>query len=123
MLTKINSFEELSNAFKEEAENYFCNTLPKLPNDDDNDYESNLIRNNSIVALKHVATGKYLSSIDNLCFCRQPRADLNALWKITFKEKFPMYNKTSIKLRHIKSGNVLGLCNFYRDGFIYPNLR
>ncbi|EXX76077.1 uncharacterized protein OCT59_013587 [Rhizophagus irregularis] len=83
--------------------------------------ESNLIRNNSIVALKHdVATGKYLSSIDNLCyitgsknqlaFAGSPEPDLNALWKIsTFKEKFPMYNKTSIKLRHIKSGNVLGL--------------
>jgi hypothetical protein len=28
--------------------------------------ELNLIRNKSIVALKHVATGKYLSSIDNL---------------------------------------------------------
>src|SRR6266542_1591245 len=30
--------------------------------------ESNLIRNESIVALKHVATGKYLSSISNLCY-------------------------------------------------------
>ncbi|PKY59855.1 hypothetical protein RhiirA4_412557, partial [Rhizophagus irregularis] len=30
--------------------------------------ESNLIRNGSIVALKHVATGKYLSSIKNLCY-------------------------------------------------------
>jgi hypothetical protein len=30
-----------------------------------------------------------------------------------------MYNKTSIKLRHIKSGNVLELCNFYKDGFFY----
>ena len=29
--------------------------------------ESNLIRNESIVALKHVATGKYLSSISNTC--------------------------------------------------------
>ena len=28
--------------------------------------ESNLIRNGSIVALKHVATRKYLSSIENL---------------------------------------------------------
>ena len=28
--------------------------------------ESNLIRNGSIVALKHVSTGKYLSSIKNL---------------------------------------------------------
>jgi hypothetical protein len=28
----------------------------------------NLIRNGSVVALKHVATGKYLSSIKNLCY-------------------------------------------------------
>ncbi|CAB4446820.1 unnamed protein product [Rhizophagus irregularis] len=30
--------------------------------------ESNLIKNESIVALKHVSTGKYLSSIENLCY-------------------------------------------------------
>ena len=30
--------------------------------------ESNLITNKSTVALKHVATGKYLSSIKNLCY-------------------------------------------------------
>ncbi|RGB29999.1 hypothetical protein C1646_303783 [Rhizophagus diaphanus] len=136
----------------EEQKNYFCNTLPKLPNTDDTDCyyyllefikrrekiksmndlvkefaeiitdELNLIRNNSIIALKHVATGKYLSSIDNLCyttgskrqlaFAGSPKPDLNALWKIEFSEKLPMYNKTSIQLRHIKSGSVLG---FYYD--------
>ena len=31
-------------------------------------YMSKLITNESIVALKHVATGKYLSSIKNLCY-------------------------------------------------------
>ena len=30
--------------------------------------KSNLIRNGSIVALKHVAIGRYLSSIENLCY-------------------------------------------------------
>jgi hypothetical protein len=30
--------------------------------------ESSLIRSESIVVLKHVATGKYLSSIENLCY-------------------------------------------------------
>ncbi|PKC05070.1 hypothetical protein RhiirA5_421384 [Rhizophagus irregularis] len=129
----ISLFEELSNALKEdisftlfkctntrllESLRYITEVkeFAKIIAD-----ESNLIRNNSIVALKHdVATGKYLSSIDNLCyitgsknqlaFAGSPEPDLNALWKIsTFKEKFPMYNKTSIKLRHIKSGNVLGL--------------
>uniref|UniRef100_U9UG73 MIR domain-containing protein n=2 Tax=Rhizophagus irregularis (strain DAOM 181602 / DAOM 197198 / MUCL 43194) TaxID=747089 RepID=U9UG73_RHIID len=79
-----------------EQKNYFCNTLPKLPNKNDTDcynyllefikrrekiksmndlvkefveiitVELNLIKNGSIVALKHVVTGKYLSSIENL---------------------------------------------------------
>jgi dolichyl-phosphate-mannose--protein O-mannosyl transferase len=30
--------------------------------------DSNLIKNGSVVALKHVATGKYLSSIEKLCY-------------------------------------------------------
>ena len=30
--------------------------------------ESNLIKNDSIVALKHVATGKYLNSAETLCY-------------------------------------------------------
>ncbi|PKY48830.1 hypothetical protein RhiirA4_464533 [Rhizophagus irregularis] len=133
----------------EEQKNYFCNTLPKLPNNDDTDCyyyllefikrrekiksmndlvkefaeiiadELNLIRDGSIIALKHVATGKYLSSIKNLryttgsklqlAFAGSPEPDLNALWEIKFSEKLPMYNKTSINLRHIKSGSVLGL--------------
>ncbi|RGB30000.1 hypothetical protein C1646_712324 [Rhizophagus diaphanus] len=78
-------------------------------------------------ALNHVATGKYLSSIDNLCyttgskrqltFAGSPEPDLNALWKIEFDEKLPIYNKTSIRLRHVKSGNVLGL--YYYNLFDY----
>ncbi|CAB5384895.1 unnamed protein product [Rhizophagus irregularis] len=41
--------------------------------------ESNLIRNNSIVALKHdVATGKYLSSINNLCYTTGSKNQLAA---------------------------------------------
>ena len=35
---------------------------------DDSIEKSNLIKNGSVVALKHVATGKYLSSIENLCY-------------------------------------------------------
>ncbi|PKK71753.1 hypothetical protein RhiirC2_744068, partial [Rhizophagus irregularis] len=42
-------------------------------------------------------------------FAGSPEPDLNALWKIEFSGKLPMYNKTSIQLRHIKSGSVLGL--------------
>jgi hypothetical protein len=142
--TKINSFEELSNALKEdisftvfkctnkrllellkyipereggntsrfisnfrklcynsetndieEQKNYFCNSLPNNYDNNCHNYllefikrrekiksmndlvkefaeivagELNLIRNESIVALKHIATGKYLSSIENLCY-------------------------------------------------------
>ncbi|CAB4388919.1 unnamed protein product [Rhizophagus irregularis] len=79
----------------EEQKNYFCHSLPN--NNDNCNYnylleftkrkeniksmndlirefeeivtdELNLIRNESIVALKHVATGKYLSSIENLLY-------------------------------------------------------
>ncbi|CAB5207601.1 unnamed protein product [Rhizophagus irregularis] len=64
--------------------------------------ELNLIRNRSIIALKHVATGKYLSSIDNLryttgskrqlAFAGSPEPDLNALWKIEFSGKLPIHD-------------------------------
>ncbi|PKC71327.1 hypothetical protein RhiirA1_438957 [Rhizophagus irregularis] len=143
-----------------EQKNYFCNTLPKLPNKNDTDCynyllefikrrekiksmndlvkefveiitdELNLIKNGSIVALKHVVTGKYLSSIENLryttgsmnqlAFAGSPEPDLNALWKIEFSGKLPMYNKTSIRLRHVKSENILGLRFFLnRYGYFY----
>ena len=38
--------------------------------------ESNLINNESIVTLKHVATGKYLSSIENLCYATGSKGQL-----------------------------------------------
>ncbi|POG77873.1 hypothetical protein GLOIN_2v1837342, partial [Rhizophagus irregularis DAOM 181602=DAOM 197198] len=89
----------------------------------------NLIRNESIVALKHVATGKYLSSIDNLCyttgskrqlvFAGSPKPDTNAFWKIKFNKELAVYNKTSINLQHIKFGEVLGLCYNYCSTYIY----
>ncbi|EXX76089.1 hypothetical protein RhiirA5_502349 [Rhizophagus irregularis] len=91
--------------------------------------EFNLIRNESIVALKHVATGKYLSSIDNLCyttgskrqlvFAGSPKPDTNAFWKIKFNKELAVYNKTSINLQHIKFGEVLGLCYNYCSTYIY----
>ncbi|CAB4479981.1 unnamed protein product [Rhizophagus irregularis] len=57
--------------------------------------ESNLIKDESIVALKHIATGKYLSSFENLhyrtgskfqlIFAGSPAVpDPNSLWKIKF---------------------------------------
>src|SRR6266498_1125234 len=76
----------------EERKNYLYKSLPNVPNDyflteffkrkerinsmnelikefdEIVDDESNLIKNGSIVTLKHVSTGKYLSSVDVLCY-------------------------------------------------------
>ncbi|GES94965.1 hypothetical protein GLOIN_2v1473636 [Rhizophagus clarus] len=145
----------------EEQKNYFCNTLPKLPNNiNNNSYnyflefikrrekiksmndlikefaeivtdELDLIKRESIVALKHVATGKYLSSIENLCyttgsrrqlvFAGSPEPGLNALWKIRFNEELAIYNETYIDLQHVKSDKYLGLYYNYNchDGYTY----
>ncbi|CAB4411142.1 unnamed protein product [Rhizophagus irregularis] len=77
--------------------------------------ESNLIKDESIVALKHVATGKYLSSAENLryttgsnfqlVFVGSPVPDPNSLWKIKFGKELATYNNTSIGLQHVKSSN------------------
>ncbi|PKB92012.1 hypothetical protein RhiirA5_446502, partial [Rhizophagus irregularis] len=85
--------------------------------------ESNLIRNGSIVALKHIATGKYLSSIKNLCYTTGSRNQLvsvgssepipNSLWKIEFSDELATYAKNSIKLQHVKSEGLLGIYCIY----------
>ncbi|PKC03720.1 hypothetical protein RhiirA5_423358 [Rhizophagus irregularis] len=77
--------------------------------------ESNLIKNGSIVAIKHVATGKYLISAENLMYTTGSYNQLifvgsqvpgpNSLWKIVFDKELATYNNTSIKFQHIKSGN------------------
>ncbi|PKY42761.1 hypothetical protein RhiirA4_540633 [Rhizophagus irregularis] len=139
----------------EEQKNYFCHSLP---NNDDNYYynylleftkrkeniksmndlirefeeivtdELNLIRNESIVALKHVATGKYLSSIENLLYTTGSKSQVafvssqvlgpSALWKIIFgKNRYYdpqdgdsyIYDSHSIKLQHIDSYKFLGI--------------
>ncbi|RGB31118.1 hypothetical protein C1646_709878 [Rhizophagus diaphanus] len=79
--------------------------------------EANLITNKSVVALKYVATGKYLSSIKKLCyetgsksqlvFVGSSEPDPDSLWKILFDEELATYNKTSINLQHFKSNMFL----------------
>ncbi|CAB4428464.1 unnamed protein product [Rhizophagus irregularis] len=79
--------------------------------------EENLITNDSVVALKHVATGKYLSSIKNLCYETESKSQLvfvgssepvpDSLWKILFDEELATHNKTSINLQHFKSNMLL----------------
>ncbi|RGB27681.1 hypothetical protein C1646_819618 [Rhizophagus diaphanus] len=91
--------------------------------------ESNLIRNESIVALKHVATGKYLSSIKNLSYITGSKSQMvfvgstepvpNSLWKIKFDKEFATYSDTSINLQHIKSEMFIGL-SFNRNTH-YPH--
>ncbi|RIA89059.1 hypothetical protein C1645_825427 [Glomus cerebriforme] len=81
--------------------------------------ESNLIKNESIVALKHIATGKYLSSIKNLhyttgsglqmVFVGSSEPGSNSLWRIKFNKEVATYADTSITLQHIKSKKSLGL--------------
>src|SRR6266542_2361098 len=63
-----NHFDYISNEFYKKMKN--VNSTNELIKEFEEIVleESNLIRNESIVALKHVATGKYLSSIENLCY-------------------------------------------------------
>ncbi|CAB4411170.1 unnamed protein product [Rhizophagus irregularis] len=93
--------------------------------------ESNLIRNGSIVALKHVATGKYLSSIKNLCYTTGSKSQLvfigssepvpNSLWKIELGGELATYANNSIKLQHVKSESLLGIYSYYgRDYYKSP---
>ncbi|POG77871.1 hypothetical protein GLOIN_2v1473635 [Rhizophagus irregularis DAOM 181602=DAOM 197198] len=129
--TKINSFEELRNALKEDisftvfkcTNKRLLESLKYIPEKEEIIAdELNLIRNESIIALKHVATGKYLSSIEDLCyttgsglqlvFAGSSEPDLNSLWIIKFRGESAIYNGTLIELQHIESGRNLGLCYF-----------
>ncbi|RIA79384.1 hypothetical protein C1645_840820 [Glomus cerebriforme] len=70
--------------------------------------ESNLIKNGSIVALKHVTSGKYLGSIKNLCyttgsftqmiFVKSPDSDTNSLWRINLDKELASYTDTKLSL-------------------------
>ncbi|CAG8620925.1 13382_t:CDS:2 [Funneliformis caledonium] len=103
---KINSTNELIKEFEEIAMD-----------------ESNLVRNGSIVALKHVATGKYLSSISGLRYTTGSKSQLvfvsnydsNALWNITFSsgKELASYTDTNIYLQHKSSSYFLE--NYNRD--------
>ncbi|CAB4479952.1 unnamed protein product [Rhizophagus irregularis] len=92
--------------------------------------ESNLIRKGSIVALKHVATGKYLSSIKNLCyttgskfqlvFAGSPEPVPNSLWKAIFDDELATYTDNSMMLQHVKSERFLGIyCVYNSYGYDY----
>ncbi|CAB4388999.1 unnamed protein product [Rhizophagus irregularis] len=138
----------------EEQKNYLCKSLPmneyfsnefytKMKNvnslnelikkfEDIAVEESNLIKNYSIVALRHVGTGKYLSSAENfyyttgsnfqLVFAGSPVPDSNSLWKIKFGKESSTYNNTSIRLQHVKSSNkFLGIYYGPYEGGYYKS--
>ncbi|CAB4411508.1 unnamed protein product [Rhizophagus irregularis] len=115
-MKNINSMNELIKEFEEIVMN-----------------ESNIIRYGSTVALKHVATGKYLTSIEDLCYTTgskkqliysgDPELNPNVLWKI-IKNQSPADNnysctKTDIRLQHKISGQLLGICYYYNYGYQY----
>ncbi|CAG8546287.1 12693_t:CDS:2 [Funneliformis caledonium] len=91
--------------------------------------ESNLIRHNSIVALRHVATGKYLSSIGSLnyttgsnsqmVFASNLVLDRNGLWTILTNnshfsnpELASYTNNTTISILHKNSNLYLGFYSY-----------
>ncbi|PKK77010.1 hypothetical protein RhiirC2_844664 [Rhizophagus irregularis] len=99
-MKNINSMDELIKAFEE--------------------IELNIIRQGSIVALKHVATGKYLTSIKDFCyttgskkqlvFTGNSKFDPNALWKIRSRSNDEYgYIKTDLRLQHLSSNHYLGI--------------
>ncbi|PKC16667.1 hypothetical protein RhiirA5_394199 [Rhizophagus irregularis] len=120
-----NHFDYISNEFYEKMKN--VNSINELIKRFEEIVleESNLIRNGSIVALKHVATGKYLSSIKNLRYTTGSKSQLvfigssepipNSLWKIEFGDELAAYTDNSIKLRHVKSNTFLGIFYHYYD--------
>ncbi|RIA89054.1 hypothetical protein C1645_825422 [Glomus cerebriforme] len=115
----MNYFDSISNEFNKKMKNInSINDLIKEFEDFVIDL-SNFIINDSIVALKHIATGKYLSSIENLCYttgsCTQsvfvgsPEPGPNSLWRIKFNKELATCADTSITLQHIKSNKSLGI--------------
>ncbi|PKY40008.1 hypothetical protein RhiirA4_538518 [Rhizophagus irregularis] len=124
----MNHFDSISNEFHQKMKN--INSLNELIKEFEDFvvYESNLITNDSIVALRHVATGKYLSSVENLCYKTGSKFQLvfvrgsdpgpNSLWKIQFNKELATYTDTSITLQHTKSNKLLGI-SWYGSGNSY----
>ncbi|CAB4411637.1 unnamed protein product [Rhizophagus irregularis] len=69
--------------------------------------ESIMIKSESIVALKHVSTGNYLSSINDL------RYTTGSTSQLTFAGT--SYADTPIKLQHVKSNKFLGIYYYEYD--------
>ncbi|PKB98763.1 hypothetical protein RhiirA5_430842 [Rhizophagus irregularis] len=84
-------------------------------------------KSGQMVALKHVSTGKYLSSINNLCyetgsmsqsvFAEYSDPGPNSLWIIKFIKELAAYSDTSITLQHVKSNMFLGIIYGYNYSY------
>ncbi|GBC45737.2 hypothetical protein GLOIN_2v1767426 [Rhizophagus irregularis DAOM 181602=DAOM 197198] len=132
--SEIGSLDKLCNVLKEDISfTVFKNTnermlqsLKYVPEnkgefEDFAIYLSNLIVNESIVALKHVATGKYLSSENfyyktgsksQLVFVGSTEPVSNSLWRIKSNKELNeliSYTDTFITLQHDKSKKFLGI--------------
>src|SRR3954454_19451939 len=79
----INYFNYVSNEFHKKMKN--ANSLSELIKEFEDIVleESGLIKNGAIVALKHVATERYLSSIENLCYATGSKRQL-VCFNVTF---------------------------------------
>ncbi|PKY46402.1 hypothetical protein RhiirA4_543302 [Rhizophagus irregularis] len=128
-----NHFDYISNEFYKRMKN--VNSINELAKkfEDIVLEESNLIRKESIVALKHIATGKYLSSISNLryttgsksqlVFVGSSEPDPNSLWKISFGSELATHADTFITLQHVKSDNIFLGINHGHNYNGYYNFR
>ncbi|CAB4388929.1 unnamed protein product [Rhizophagus irregularis] len=116
----INHFDSISIEFYKRMEN--VDSINKLIKEFEDFvvYLSKLIVNESIVALKHVSTGRYLGSINNLSYNTGSSTQLifvdnskfgpNSLWKIGFNNNgLATYGSTRITLQHVKSNMYLGI--------------
>ncbi|RIA86204.1 hypothetical protein C1645_342737 [Glomus cerebriforme] len=98
---KINSMEEL---FK-----YFYESFVE---------ELKIIKNGSYIALKHVATGKYLTSDNDLVFAGSTIKDLNSVWIISEKQESTRYNQLG-KFLTVFYGDLFDLKNKKNDLRLY----
>ncbi|RGB31111.1 hypothetical protein C1646_764474 [Rhizophagus diaphanus] len=119
----VNYLDHVSNEFHKKMKN--VNSINELIKKfkDIIVYEENLITNESVVALKHVATGKYLSSNKDLNYTTGSKSQLvfadssdldpSSLWIINFNKELSTYTNGLITLQHVKSKMFLGI-NYVR---------
>ncbi|PKY42757.1 hypothetical protein RhiirA4_540632 [Rhizophagus irregularis] len=117
----MNHFDSISIEFYKKMKNVDSTNKLIKEFEDFAIYLSNLIVNESIVALKHVATGKYLSSENfyyktgsksQLVFVGSKEPVSNSLWRIKSNKELNeliSYTDTFITLQHDKSKKFLGI--------------